>query len=156
MEMRALVSSYSTGNGGSDPISLTNGSPWITTVGGGASTMDREFPLTVKLGSSMRAFKGVSTTTVLSRTKQQFPLVCLARNNANSTDPTSFWENDISEAQRTVLPAESINGDKSAVEPGRNDVTVSEVDEFCKALQPKDIVQIKLNCDSNQNFILKM
>ncbi|XP_010461353.1 PREDICTED: acetyl-CoA carboxylase 1-like [Camelina sativa] len=137
MEMRALVSSCSTGNGGSDPISLTNGSPWITTVGGGASTMDREFPATVKLGSSMRAFKGVSTITVLSRTKQQFPLVCLARNNGNSTDPTSFWENDISETQRTVLPAESINGDKSAVEPGRNDVTVSEVDEFCKALGGK-------------------
>ncbi|EOA39468.1 hypothetical protein CARUB_v10008063mg [Capsella rubella] len=134
MEMRALVSSCSTGNGGSDPISLTNVSPWITTVGGGASSIDREFPTTVKLGSSLRTFKGVSSTTVLSRTKQQFPLVCLARNNANSTDPTLFWENDISEAQSTVLPSGS---DESAVVPSGNDVKVSEVDEFCKALGGK-------------------
>lgn len=87
MEMGVFVS-CSAGNGGPDPISLTNVSPWITTVG--ASTMDRDFPATVKLGT-MRTFKGVSLykgRTVLSRNKQ-YPLVYLGR-NASSPDPTSF------------------------------------------------------------------
>lgn len=44
---RGVFISGSAGNGGPDPISLTNVSPWITTVG--ASTMDREFPSSVKL-----------------------------------------------------------------------------------------------------------
>jgi len=86
--MRALGSSCSTGNGGSAPITLTNISPWITTV----------FPSTVKLRSSLRTFKGVSSrvrtfkgvssTRVLSRTKQQFPLFCFL-----NPDPISFLEN---------------------------------------------------------------
>ncbi|KAG7537544.1 PA domain [Arabidopsis suecica] len=87
MEMGVFVS-CSAGNGGPDPISLTNVSPWITTVG--ASTMDRDFPATVKLGT-MRTFKGVSLykgRTVLSKNKQ-YPLVYLGR-NASSPDPTSF------------------------------------------------------------------
>ncbi|PKA54204.1 Subtilisin-like protease [Apostasia shenzhenica] len=45
------------GNGGPDPISLTNVSPWIATVGAG--TMDRDFPATVRLGNGMN-FTGVS------------------------------------------------------------------------------------------------
>ncbi|CBI24480.3 unnamed protein product, partial [Vitis vinifera] len=48
MEMGVFVS-CSAGNGGPDPISLTNVSPWITTVG--ASTMDRDFPAVVNLGT---------------------------------------------------------------------------------------------------------
>jgi subtilisin family serine protease len=56
MEMGVFVA-CSAGNGGPDPISLTNVSPWITTVG--ASTMDRDFPATVKLGNGMN-FTGVS------------------------------------------------------------------------------------------------
>ncbi|AEE31852.1 acetyl-CoA carboxylase 2 [Arabidopsis thaliana] len=136
MEMRALGSSCSTGNGGSAPITLTNISPWITTV----------FPSTVKLRSSLRTFKGVSSrvrtfkgvssTRVLSRTKQQFPLFCFL-----NPDPISFLENDVSEAERTVvLPdgsvngAGSVNGYHSDVVPGRN---VAEVNEFCKALGGK-------------------
>lgn len=87
MEMGVFVS-CSAGNGGPDPISLTNVSPWITTVG--ASTMDRDFPGTVKLGTR-RVFKGVSLykgRTVLSRSNQ-YPLVYFGR-NASSPDPTSF------------------------------------------------------------------
>lgn len=41
MEKGVFVS-CSAGNAGPDPVSLTNVSPWITTVG--ASTMDRDFP----------------------------------------------------------------------------------------------------------------
>lgn len=56
MEMGVFVA-CSAGNGGPDPVSLTNVSPWITTVG--ASTMDRDFPATVTLGNGMN-FTGVS------------------------------------------------------------------------------------------------
>jgi subtilisin family serine protease len=56
MEMGVFVA-CSAGNGGPDPVSLTNVSPWIITVG--ASTMDRDFPATVKLGNGMN-FTGVS------------------------------------------------------------------------------------------------
>ncbi|KAJ1423875.1 Peptidase S8/S53 domain [Sesbania bispinosa] len=48
MEKGVFVS-CSAGNAGPDPVSLTNVSPWITTVG--ASTMDRDFPADVKLGN---------------------------------------------------------------------------------------------------------
>uniref|UniRef100_A0A0A9CQR8 Peptidase S8/S53 domain-containing protein n=1 Tax=Arundo donax TaxID=35708 RepID=A0A0A9CQR8_ARUDO len=48
MQMGVFVA-CSAGNAGPDPISLTNLSPWITTVG--ASTMDRDFPATVTLGN---------------------------------------------------------------------------------------------------------
>ncbi|CAL9233491.1 unnamed protein product [Arabidopsis halleri] len=83
-ENRTLQGVY----GGPDPISLTNVSPWITTVG--ASTMDRDFPATVKVGT-MKTFKGVSLykgRTVMSKTKQ-YPLVYLGK-NASSPGPTSF------------------------------------------------------------------
>ncbi|XP_010519206.1 PREDICTED: subtilisin-like protease SBT1.3 isoform X2 [Tarenaya hassleriana] len=87
MEMGVFVS-CSAGNGGPDPISLTNVSPWITTVG--ASTMDRDFPATVNLGSG-RTVRGVSLykgTTVLSKNRQ-YPLVYMG-SNASSPDPSSF------------------------------------------------------------------
>lgn len=87
MEMGVFVA-CSAGNGGPDPISLTNVSPWITTVG--ASTMDRDFPATVKLGN------GVTKTGVsLYRGRQaplaekQHPLVFLGA-NASSPDPRSL------------------------------------------------------------------
>ncbi|GMP24244.1 hypothetical protein CsSME_00001576 [Camellia sinensis var. sinensis] len=87
MEMGVFIS-CSAGNGGPDPVSLTNVSPWITTVG--ASTMDREFPSTIKLGT------GTSVTGVslykgrrnLSN-KKQYPLVYTG-SNSSSPDPSSL------------------------------------------------------------------
>ncbi|CAN7019409.1 unnamed protein product [Brassica rapa subsp. trilocularis] len=60
MEMRALVSCSAAGKGASDRFRLSNVSPWITSARG--ASMDRDFPATVKLGSSsmIRDFKGVS------------------------------------------------------------------------------------------------
>ncbi|XP_057476229.1 subtilisin-like protease SBT1.3 [Actinidia eriantha] len=87
MEMGIFVS-CSAGNGGPDPISLTNVSPWITTVG--ASTMDREFPATVKLGSGttvtgVSLYKGRRNLSI----KQQYPLVYTG-SNSSSPDPSSL------------------------------------------------------------------
>ncbi|KAL7229612.1 hypothetical protein ACSBR2_008173 [Camellia fascicularis] len=87
MEMGVFIS-CSAGNGGPDPVSLTNVSPWITTVG--ASTMDREFPSIIKLGT------GTSVTGVslykgrrnLSN-KKQYPLVYTG-SNSSSPDPSSL------------------------------------------------------------------
>lgn len=56
MEKGVFVS-CSAGNGGPDPISLSNVAPWIATVGAG--TLDRDFPAYVKLGNGMN-FTGVS------------------------------------------------------------------------------------------------
>ncbi|PSS33130.1 Subtilisin-like protease [Actinidia chinensis var. chinensis] len=87
MEMGIFVS-CSAGNGGPDPISLTNVSPWITTVG--ASTIDREFPATVKLGSGttvtgVSLYKGRRNLSI----KQQYPLVYTG-SNSSSPDPSSL------------------------------------------------------------------
>ncbi|CAH8297840.1 unnamed protein product [Eruca vesicaria subsp. sativa] len=133
MEMRALVSCSAAGNGASNPIRLSNVSPWITSARGSSG---RDFPATVNLGSNsmIRAFKGVSIyknksrRNVLSQRNKQFrPLAYLGRKELSSPDPTSFRDNDISEPQGTG----SINGnDHSAVK-------VSQVDEFCKALGGK-------------------
>ncbi|XP_047324678.1 subtilisin-like protease SBT1.3 [Impatiens glandulifera] len=87
MEKGVFVS-CSAGNGGPNPISLTNVSPWIATVG--ASTMDRDFPATVKLGTG-KTTAGVSLykgRINLSTTKQ-YPLVYKG-SNASSPDPTSL------------------------------------------------------------------
>ncbi|KAJ7975612.1 Subtilisin-like protease [Quillaja saponaria] len=87
MEMGVFVS-CSAGNAGPDPVSLTNVSPWITTVG--ASTMDRDFPATVKLGNG-RSLTGVSLfkgQTTLS-TNKQYPLVYMGT-NSSSLDPSSL------------------------------------------------------------------
>ncbi|KAL2920540.1 Subtilisin-like protease SBT1.3 [Bienertia sinuspersici] len=56
MEKGVFVS-CSAGNGGPDPISLTNVAPWVATVG--ASTLDRNFPASVKVGNG-KSFNGVS------------------------------------------------------------------------------------------------
>lgn len=87
MEKGVFVS-CSAGNGGPDPVSLTNVSPWITTVG--ASTMDRDFPATVKLGnrtaiSGVSLYKGRRT---LSPNKQ-YPVAYLGT-NSTSPDPNSL------------------------------------------------------------------
>ncbi|XP_010272631.1 PREDICTED: subtilisin-like protease SBT1.3 [Nelumbo nucifera] len=87
MEMGVFVS-CSAGNGGPDPISLTNVSPWVTTVG--ASTMDRDFPSMVKLGNG-QMLSGVSLykgRRILS-TKQQYPLVYMG-SNSSTPDPSSL------------------------------------------------------------------
>ncbi|GLU20983.1 hypothetical protein SLE2022_371530 [Rubroshorea leprosula] len=87
MEMGVFVST-SAGNGGPDPVSVTNVSPWIATVG--ASTMDREFPATVKLGTG-KAITGVSLykgRRVLSANKL-YPLVYMGGNSSNP-DPSSL------------------------------------------------------------------
>ncbi|CAA7057846.1 unnamed protein product, partial [Microthlaspi erraticum] len=129
MEMRALVS-CSAGNGGSGSISLTNVSPWIATV---AARVDRDFPATtLKLGRSTfngaSLYKNKSRRNVLSRNKQFLPLAFLGKNDSTSPDPTLLWDkNDISESQRTVTISDSITEHQS----------VSEVDDYCKALGGK-------------------
>ncbi|KAF9614886.1 hypothetical protein IFM89_020983 [Coptis chinensis] len=87
MENGVFVS-CSAGNGGPDPITLMNVSPWITTVG--ASTMDRDFPSVVKLGSR-RTLSGVSLYRgrINLSTQKQYPLVYLGT-NSSSPDPTSM------------------------------------------------------------------
>lgn len=87
MEMGVFVS-CSAGNGGPDPVSLTNVSPWITTVG--ASTMDREFPATVKLrtGTSVTGVSLYQGRRVLG-SRKQYPLVYMG-GNSSSPDPSSL------------------------------------------------------------------
>ncbi|KAK9292070.1 hypothetical protein L1049_020025 [Liquidambar formosana] len=87
MEKGVFVS-CSAGNGGPDPISLTNVSPWITTVG--ASTMDRKFPANVKLGTG-RTITGVSLYKGRRNlsTQKQYQLVYLG-SNSSSPDPSSL------------------------------------------------------------------
>ncbi|KAK9028220.1 hypothetical protein V6N11_068030 [Hibiscus sabdariffa] len=77
-----------TGNGGPDPVSLTNVSPWITTVG--ASTMDRDFSASVKLGSG-RTIAGVSLYKGrrFLQANRQYPLVYMG-SNSSSPDPSSL------------------------------------------------------------------
>ncbi|TXG70799.1 hypothetical protein EZV62_005734 [Acer yangbiense] len=87
MEMGVFVS-CSAGNGGPDPLSLTNVSPWITTVG--ASTMDRDFPATIKLGTG-RIVSGVSLykgrRSLLEKT--EYALVYMGTNSSNP-EPSSL------------------------------------------------------------------
>ncbi|KMZ71424.1 Subtilisin-like serine protease [Zostera marina] len=78
----------SAGNGGPDPITLTNVSPWITTVG--ASTMDRDFPSFVGLGnganiSGVSLYRGQRKLLV----EKQYPLVYLG-GNQSTPDPRSL------------------------------------------------------------------
>lgn len=81
MEKGVFVS-CSAGNGGPDPVSLTNVSPWITTVG--ASTMDRDFPASVKLGSGINV-TGVSLYRgrINLSTKKQYPVVYMGGNSSD-------------------------------------------------------------------------
>ncbi|KAL8497372.1 hypothetical protein ACS0TY_020891 [Phlomoides rotata] len=83
---KGVFISCSAGNGGPDPISLTNVSPWVTTVG--ASTMDRDFPATVKLGSGVRftgssLYRGRENLSI----DKQYPIVYRG-SGGNSTDLT--------------------------------------------------------------------
>lgn len=87
MEMGIFVS-CSAGNGGPGPASLTNVSPWITTVG--ASTMDRDFPAIVNLGAG-RTVTGVSLykgrRNLLAN--KHYSLVYMGT-NSSSPDPSSL------------------------------------------------------------------
>nr|KYP37048.1 Subtilisin-like protease [Cajanus cajan] len=88
MEKGVFVS-CSAGNAGPDPVSLTNVSPWITTVG--ASTMDRDFPADVRLGNGRKItgtslYKGRSVLSL----KKQYPLVYMGSNNTGIPDPRSL------------------------------------------------------------------
>ncbi|KAK6936367.1 Peptidase S8/S53 domain [Dillenia turbinata] len=87
MEMGVFVS-CSAGNGGPDPITLTNVSPWITTVG--ASTMDRDFPARIKLGTG-RTVRGVSLYRGRKNllTTKQYPIVYMG-SNSSSPEPSSL------------------------------------------------------------------
>ncbi|XP_027357298.1 subtilisin-like protease SBT1.3 [Abrus precatorius] len=85
---RGVFVSCSAGNAGPDPVSLTNVSPWITTVG--ASTMDRDFPTDVKQGNGktmtgVSLYKGKSTLSV----NKQYPLVYLG-SKSSRIDPRSM------------------------------------------------------------------
>lgn len=87
MEMGVFVA-CSAGNSGPDPISLTNVSPWITTVG--ASTMDRDFPAVVKLGNRMNItgvslYRGRRNLVV----RKQYRLVYMG-SNLTTPDPRSL------------------------------------------------------------------
>ncbi|CAL0320454.1 unnamed protein product [Lupinus luteus] len=87
MEKGVFVS-CSAGNAGPDPASLTNVSPWITTVG--ASTMDRDFPAYVQLGNGTK-ITGVSLykgKNMLSF-KKQYPLIYMG-SSSTSPDPRSL------------------------------------------------------------------
>ncbi|KAK9147625.1 hypothetical protein Scep_006382 [Stephania cephalantha] len=88
MEKGVFVS-CSAGNGGPDPISLTNVSPWITTVG--ASTIDREFPATAMLGTG-QVMSGVSLYRGQMRLLRdhQYPLVYMGNGNSSTLDPGSL------------------------------------------------------------------
>ncbi|KAL3647414.1 hypothetical protein CASFOL_008382 [Castilleja foliolosa] len=88
MEMGVFIS-CSAGNGGPDPISLTNVSPWVATVG--ASTMDRDFPATVKLGTGKymtgaSLYKGKRNLS----TNRLYQLVYHGSNNSNNLTPSSM------------------------------------------------------------------
>jgi subtilisin family serine protease len=87
MEMGVFIS-CSAGNGGPDPVSLTNVSPWITTIG--ASTMDRDFAATVKLGTG-KTISGVSLYKgrINLSDKKQYPLIYTG-SNSSSPDPSSL------------------------------------------------------------------
>ncbi|KAL3688388.1 hypothetical protein R1sor_014697 [Riccia sorocarpa] len=55
---RGILISCSAGNSGPGPLTVTNVAPWITTVA--ASTVDRSFPATVKLGGNGDSVYGTS------------------------------------------------------------------------------------------------
>ncbi|KAJ8771501.1 hypothetical protein K2173_026678 [Erythroxylum novogranatense] len=96
---KGVFVSCSAGNGGPDPASLTNVSPWITTVG--ASTLDRDFPATVKLGTS-RVVKGVSLYKGRRNlsTERQYPLVYMGSNSSSLDQSTLCLEGTLN--PRTV------------------------------------------------------
>lgn len=91
MEKGVFVS-CSAGNGGPTPVSLTNTSPWITTVG--ASTMDRDFPSTVNLGTGQKI---TGSSLYKGRRKlspgKQYPLVYTG-GNSSILDPSSLCLQD--------------------------------------------------------------
>ncbi|KAI7754734.1 hypothetical protein M8C21_018233 [Ambrosia artemisiifolia] len=89
MELGILVS-CAAGNEGPQPSSITNVSPWMFTVG--ASTIDRDFPATVKLGTGdivvgVSVYKGRRNLSP----EKMYPLVYMgSNNNLTSPDPSAL------------------------------------------------------------------
>ncbi|KAL9225262.1 hypothetical protein vseg_001208 [Gypsophila vaccaria] len=85
---KGVFISCSAGNGGPDPVSLTNVAPWVATVG--ASTLDRNFPANVRVGNG-KSVRGVSIykgrMNLLA--DKLYPLVFLG-SNSTSPDPASL------------------------------------------------------------------
>ncbi|CAH1413354.1 unnamed protein product [Lactuca virosa] len=78
---KGILISCSAGNAGPTPYSLSNVSPWITTVGAG--TLDRDFPAYVSLGNG-KNYSGVSLYKGPSLPNKMLPIV-YAGNASNST-----------------------------------------------------------------------
>lgn len=78
---KGIVVSCSAGNAGPTSYSLSNLSPWITTVGAG--TLDRDFPAYVSLGNG-KNYSGVSLYRGPSLPNKMLPIV-YAGNASNST-----------------------------------------------------------------------
>ncbi|KAK1366650.1 subtilisin-like protease SBT1.3 [Heracleum sosnowskyi] len=78
---KGVFISMAAGNSGPTPDSLANASPWVTTVG--ASTMDRDFPSTVKLGTG-RKITGASLYKGRKKLspRKQYPLVYTGSNSS--------------------------------------------------------------------------
>lgn len=85
---RGVFVSCSAGNGGPGPVSLTNVAPWVATVG--ASTLDRDFPATVRLGSG-RTLSGVSIYKGrMNLSVGKLYRVVYLGSNSTSPDPSSM------------------------------------------------------------------
>lgn len=69
---RGVFVSTSAGNEGPGELSVTNLSPWVTTVGAG--TLDRDFPAEIELGNGKR-IKGVSLYSGKALGSNLFPLI---------------------------------------------------------------------------------
>ncbi|KNA21976.1 hypothetical protein SOVF_038430 [Spinacia oleracea] len=85
---KGIFVSCSAGNGGPDPISITNVAPWVATVG--ASTLDRTFPSYVRLGNG-RLFTGTSIYKgrMNLSVKKLYPIVYMG-SNSTFPDPNSL------------------------------------------------------------------
>ncbi|GAB2293832.1 hypothetical protein Dimus_028044 [Dionaea muscipula] len=78
---KGILISCSAGNGGPGPGSVSNVSPWITTVGAG--TLDRDFPAYTTLGNG-KNFSGVSLYSGMPLPGGLIPLI-YAANASNTT-----------------------------------------------------------------------
>lgn len=84
---RGVFVSCSAGNGGPEPLSLSNVAPWIATVG--ASTLDRDFPAYIELGNGVN-FTGVSLYRGRRQlANKQLPLVYV-ESNSSSANPSNL------------------------------------------------------------------
>ncbi|KAL2630487.1 hypothetical protein R1flu_015173 [Riccia fluitans] len=84
---KGIFISCSAGNSGPGPLTVTNVAPWITTVA--ASTVDRSFPATVKLGGTGDSFQGTSLYSGPDLGKNLLPLVYAGKSNKAGVSPGS-------------------------------------------------------------------